>query len=101
VLAQDQEAPAKVDTSYWHKEIAGGININQASFSDNWKGGGVNSIAFSVYLNGRASYAKDKWSWDNQFDFIYGVVKNKGENGIKSNDVVFLDSRLGYKINDK
>jgi len=41
------------------KEITGGLNINQASFSDNWKGGGVNSVAFSVYLNGRADYAKD------------------------------------------
>jgi hypothetical protein len=101
VIAHDQEAIAKVDTSYWLKEIAGGININQASFSDNWKGGGVNSVAFSVYLNGRASYAKDKWSWDNQFDFIYGVVKNKGEDGRKSNDVLFLDSKVGYKINDK
>jgi hypothetical protein len=101
VIAQDQEAIAKVDTSFWLKEIAGGININQASFSDNWKGGGVNSVAFSVYLNGRTSYAKDKWSWDNQFDFIYGVVKNKGEDGRKSNDVLFLDSKVGYKINDK
>jgi hypothetical protein len=101
VIAQDQEAIAKVDTSFWLKEIAGGININQASFSDNWKGGGVSSVAFSVYLNGRTSYAKDKWSWDNQFDFIYGVVKNKGEDGRKSNDVLFLDSKVGYKINDK
>jgi hypothetical protein len=101
VIAQDQEALTKVDTSYWLKEIAGGLNINQASFSDNWKGGGVNSVAFSVYLNGRANYAKDKWSWDNQFDFIYGVVKNKGEDGRKSNDVLFMDTKVGYKINDK
>ena len=100
-IAQDQEAMTKVDTSYWLKEIAGGLNINQASFSDNWKGGGVNSVAFSVYLNGRANYAKDKWSWDNQFDFIYGVVKNKGEDGRKSNDVLFMDTKVGYKINDK
>jgi hypothetical protein len=58
-------------------------------------------VAFSVYLNGRANYAKDKWSWDNQFDFIYGVVKNKGEDGRKSNDVLFMDTKVGYKINDK
>ncbi|WP_075351179.1 DUF3078 domain-containing protein [Algoriphagus marinus] len=101
VIAQDQDALTKADTSYWLKEIAGGLNINQASFSDNWKGGGVNSVAFSVYLNGRANYAKEKWSWDNQFDFIYGVVKNKGEDGRKSNDVLFMDTKVGYKINDK
>jgi hypothetical protein len=101
VLAQGNDELTRADTSYWLKEISGGLNLNQASFSDNWKGGGVNSVAFSVYLTGRAGYAKDKWSWDNQFDFIYGVVKNKGEDGRKSNDVLFVDSKVGYKINDK
>ncbi len=101
VFAQDQEVQVKQDTSYWLKEIAGGLNFNQASFSDNWKGGGVNSFAFSIYLNGRANYAKDKWTWANQFDFIYGIVKNQGENGRKSNDVLFLDSKVGYQINER
>lgn len=89
------------DTSYWLKEISGGLNLNQASFSDNWQGGGVNSIAVGIYLNGRANYAKDKWTWDNTMDLAYGVVKNKDEDGRKSTDRIYLDSKVGYEINDK
>lgn len=101
VFAQDEEVLTPQDTSYWLKEVGGGLNLNQASFSGNWQGGGVNSLALGIYLNGRANYAKDKWSWDNTMDFIYGVVKNKGEEGRKSNDRIFLDSKVGYQINDK
>lgn len=101
VFAQDESTLIPQDTSYWLKELGGGLNLNQASFSDNWQGGGVNSIALGVYLNGRANYAKDKWSWDNTMDFIFGVVKNKNEDGRKSNDRIFLDSKVGYEINNK
>ncbi len=100
VFAQDEGVLTPQDTSYWLKELSGGLNLNQAAFSGNWQGGGVNSIALGVYLKGRANYAKDKWSWDNSMDFIYGVVKNKGEEGRKSNDRIFLDSKVGYEIND-
>ncbi|UZD23278.1 DUF3078 domain-containing protein [Algoriphagus halophytocola] len=101
LFAQVDEVPTPADTSYWLKEIGGGMNLNQASFSGNWQGGGVNSIALGFYLNGRANYAKDKWSWDNTMDFIYGIVKNKDEEGRKSNDRIFLDTKVGYQINDK
>lgn len=66
--------------------------MNQASFSGNWQGGGVNSITVGTFLNGRANYAKEKLIWDNTMDFIYGVVNNRGEDGRKSNDRIFLDS---------
>jgi hypothetical protein len=100
-FAQEDTLLTAQDTSYWLKEIQGGLNLNQASFSGNWQGGGVNSVALGFYLNGRANYAKDKFSWDNTMDFIYGIVKNKGEEGRKSNDRIFLDSKIGYQINSK
>lgn len=99
--AQDSAGISKSDTTYWLKEISGGLNINQAAFSSNWKGGGVNSIAFSSYFLGRANYAKEKWSWDNTLDLMYGVVKNADEDGRKSNDRIYLDSKVGYKIGKK
>lgn len=101
VYAQDNDALIQADTSYWLKEISGGLNLNQATFSGNWQGGGVNSIAVGSFLNGRANYTKEKWTWDNTLDFIYGVVKNKGEDGRKSNDRIFLDSKIGYKLSSK
>lgn len=99
--SQTDTIQVKKDTSYWLKEVSGGLNINQASFSGNWTGGGVNSIAFSANLLARANYAKDKWSWDNTLDLIYGVVKNEDEDGRKSNDRIYLDSKVGYKIAKK
>ena len=97
-IAQAQET--EKDTTYWLKEIGGGLNFNQASFSGNWTGGGVNSIAVGTYLQGRANYKKEKWTWDNTLDFIYGVVKNQDQDGRKSNDRLFLDSKVGYIIGE-
>jgi hypothetical protein len=101
IFAQVDASLTPIDTSYWLKEISGGLNLNQASFSGNWQGGGVNSIAVGTYLFARANYAKEKWTWDNTLDFTYGIVKNKDEDGRKSNDRIYLDSKVGYQINDK
>lgn len=89
------------DTTYWISDFSVGLNFNQAAFSGNWKAGGVNSIAFGSILNGNAKYAKEKWSWDNQLELIYGLVKNEGQEFRKSNDRIFFDSKVGYKITDK
>ena len=89
------------DTTYWNSEFSVGLNFNQAAFSGNWKAGGVNSIAFGSIATGKANYAKDKLSWDNQAELIYGLVKNEGQDLRKSNDRIFFDSKVGYKINKK
>jgi hypothetical protein len=99
--AQDITEAAPADTTYWLRSIEGTFAFNQASFSGNWKGGGVNSIAFTTGLFARANYAKDKWSWDNTMDLFYGVVKNQDEDGRKSNDRILIDSKVGLKAGDK
>jgi hypothetical protein len=67
----------KLDTtSYWKKAFKTGLNINQASFSDNWKAGGVNSIGLTSFLNYKANYKKEKVSWDNEIGLSYGFVNN-------------------------
>lgn len=101
VTAQDSIGVASADSSYWLKSIEGTFALNQASFSGNWTGGGVNSIAFSAGLLGRANYAKGRWSWDNTLDLLYGVVKNQDEDGRKSNDRIFIDSKVGLKATEK
>lgn len=89
------------DTSYWVKEFSAGLNFNQGAFSSNWKSGGVNSISFGSILAGKANYAKERWTWDNQMELLYGIVKNEGEQSKKSNDRIFLDSKVGYKLTEK
>lgn len=99
--AQDSTSIVKPDTTYWLKSIEGTFAFNQASFSGNWTGGGVNSVAFSSGIFARANYAKEKWTWDNTLDLFYGIVKNQDEDGRKSNDRILIDSKVGMKAGEK
>lgn len=82
-------------TSHWKKSFRAGLNLNQASFSDNWKGGGVNSIGFASVLNYKADYQKDKNSWSNQIDLLYGMVRNQGQGYRKTLDRIYFDTKYG------
>ena len=88
-------------TSNWKKAFKAGLNINQASFSDNWKAGGVNSIGLNTLVNYKANYKKDRTSWDNEIDFLYGFVNNQGQGYRKTLDRIFLDTKYGLSISKK
>jgi hypothetical protein len=87
--------------SNWKKTFKAGLNLNQASFSTNWKAGGVNSIGFTAFLNYKANYKKDIHSWDNEIDLLYGMVNNAGQGYRKTLDRIFLDSKYGRALNKK
>ncbi len=89
----------KRDTSYWQRSFSGGVNFNQASFS-NWSGGGVNSIAVGGVVAARALYEKGKASWDNTADLQLGYVTQLG-NTRKAADQIILISVLGRQIAPK
>lgn len=92
----------KVDsTTNWKKSLNFGINLNQASFSSNWKAGGVNSIGLNSLFNYKASYKKDKKSWDNQIDLAFGFVNNKGQGYRKTGDRIYLDTKYGHDLSEK
>jgi hypothetical protein len=75
--------------------------LNQASFSDNWKAGGVNSIGFRSMMNYKAGYLKGKHSWDNEIDLLLGFL-NTGDVGYrKNNDRLYLDTKYGYALSSK
>ncbi|MBX2967491.1 MAG: DUF3078 domain-containing protein [Cyclobacteriaceae bacterium] len=88
-------------TSNWKKKLVFNANLNQASFSSNWKAGGINSIGLNSAFNYKANYQKDKITWDNEIDFIYGFVNNDGQGFRKTLDRMFFDTKVGYKIADK
>jgi hypothetical protein len=89
----------RVDSlSLWKRSFKAGLNITQASFSGNWKAGGVNSFGFNTMLNFKANYKKDKNSWDNEIDMIYGMVNNAGQGYRKTVDRVFLDTKYGRSL---
>ena len=89
-----------IEAPYWRKDLSIGINFNQGSFSDNWRGGGINSIAFGGIVAGTANYIKGKVSFDNEVELLYGVVNNQGQESRKMNDRIFLDSKVGYFLSN-
>src|SRR6188768_1873714 len=102
IIQQADAQVVKVDSlTNWKKGFKAGLNLNQASFSSNWKAGGVNSLGFNTLLNARANYSKDGHSWDNEIDLLYGSVNNEGQGYRKTNDRIFLDTKYGRAISEK
>lgn len=92
----------KVDTvTRWKKEFKTGLNLNQSSFTSNWRGGGTNSFGINTFLNYRANYKGEHNSWDNEFDFQYGMVNTQGLGSRKTLDRIFLDTKYGHALNKK
>jgi hypothetical protein len=84
--------------SYWHKYVIFGINFNQASFSNNWAGGGVNSFALNSNLDYKLEYNKQPFVYTTQFILLYGRSKNRGQLSRKSNDRIFLDNKIATQM---
>ncbi len=89
------------DTTYWKKDFRAGTNFNQASFSDNWTGGGVNSIGLNAFLNYLGNYKRKNHTWALETDLAYGVLKNEGQSSRKSVDRMFLDIKYGRNFSSK
>jgi hypothetical protein len=87
--------------SAWKRKLNFAINVNQASFSSNWKAGGTNSIGLNSLFNYKFNYKKDRSSWDNEIDLLFGFVNNQGQGFRKTNDRIFLDTKYGYALNKK
>ena len=105
LLAQDEALidsirnEMAVDTS-WKKKVEFGANLNQGSFSSNWTGGAVNSIALGAHLNAVLRYKKGKDSWRNDFQAQYGIVRNQGQESRKSVDRLFFDTKYGRDLSE-
>lgn len=87
------------DSLIWKKKFNFAMNLNQASFNSNWKGGGVNSVGFNSLLNYKANYKEGRRSWDNEIDMAFGFVNNKGQGYRKTLDRVYADTKFGYDLN--
>lgn len=88
-------------TSNWKKKFLFALNLNQASFTSNWKGGGVNSIGLNSQMNYKANYKKGKTSWDSEIDFLYGFVNNEGQGFRKTVDRIYFDTKVGHALSEK
>lgn len=95
---QMPEADLKLKVNYWRNWVSFGININQAAFSDNWSGGGVNSIAVGTLFNYKTDYTKDYKNYVSELILQYGKLKNRDQMQRKTNDRIFWDNKIGLKL---
>lgn len=84
----------------WKSGRVVSLNFNQGSFN-NWSLGGVNAISATALANGYSNYKHANWTWDNNLDLAYGVLKNKGENVRKNEDKIDFQSKVGRKVSNK
>ncbi|HEY5465102.1 MAG TPA: DUF3078 domain-containing protein [Hanamia sp.] len=100
--ASKQITKGKIDSSkLWNTGGIFNLNIGQGSQS-NWAAGGDNfSFTLATYLGLHAFYKKDKWSWDNTFDFNYAMVNTTSQGTRKNDDRFDLLSKAGYGLTKK
>lgn len=101
LLLEEVVIPQKtldLEVSYWRNWTSFGINANQASFSNNWNGGGVNSISVGGLFDHKSEYVRDDKSFVSQISLKYGKVKNKDQSARKSNDRIFWDNKAALKF---
>jgi len=87
-----------LEVDYWKHWTKFGINANQASFSDNWNAGGVNSIAVGVLGWHKSEYNKNNFQFVTEIDLRYGKIKNKDQLAKKNNDRIFWDNKVAYGL---
>jgi hypothetical protein len=90
-----------LEVNYWKHWTKFGLNANQASFSDNWNAGGVNSMSLMGLFWHKADYTRDRFNFVSELDFKYGKIQNKDQLAKKNNDRIFWDNKLSYKFTDK
>jgi hypothetical protein len=95
-----QEPSTQPDTLIWKKKLNFSVNLNQASFSSNWKAGGINAFGFNSLFTYQANYKEARNSWDNDIDLAFGFVNNSGLGYRKTVDRIYLDTKYGYELSD-
>ena len=93
-------APVIVDAkvNYWNTRTQVGINLNQAAFSNNWTGGGVNSLALTGLINYKAEYSREGYSYVSELVLNYGKVRNKNQLEKKTVDRIFWDNKAAIQL---
>jgi hypothetical protein len=84
----------KSEPKNWKKGGMTGLNFTQSSFT-NWAAGGENAFSATALTTLFANYKKDKWTWDNNIDLAYGLLKSGNDKVRKNEDKIDFTSKLG------
>lgn len=91
-------APPPPAAPRWRTQGQGGLNLNEAALSSNWRGGGANSLGLSVLANAKANRQQGVHSFDNEADFLFAFSQTAGLGYRKTQDRLYLDTKYGRAI---
>ena len=91
-MAQEAEAPPP---DAWETSLVSKLNLAQAGFQ-NWQEGGVNTVALTTGINGKATRTTDAWTQKHELRLTYGVVKQDTLDFRKAEDLIQLQSSVQY-----
>lgn len=90
-----QDAPAD-SAAAWMTEATGQLSFAQASFRD-WQEGGVNTLALSSGINGKASQTSKRWQQKHEMRLAFGFVKQDTLDFRKAEDLIQFLSAFQYQ----
>lgn len=90
VLAQENE---QVDPAKWMPLLVGKLAGSQAGFQ-NWAEGGVNTLALSLGLDGRAERTRNGWMQKHEVRLSFGLVKQDTLDFRKAEDLIRLSTTI-------
>lgn len=94
------EVTALEPVIHWKKGGFQAVNFNQVGLN-NWSKGGVSSSSITLLGNLFANYKDEKWTWENNLNMAYGLLKNRGEDLRKNEDKIDFTTKVGKKATDK
>ncbi|MGC1632186.1 MAG: DUF3078 domain-containing protein, partial [Gelidibacter sp.] len=94
--SQTKDSVAVVEKPKWIQNNKASLDISEVTFV-NWNAGGSNSISGLFGLRSSLNYANDNFYWKNKGEIRYGVNKQEGQILRKTEDMLELNSNMGYR----
>lgn len=97
VIGQTTEQDSvSVKPSNWIQKNRVSLDISEVTFV-NWNAGGSNSISGLIGFDSSLNYDRENFFWKNNGKIRYGVNKQESQKVRKTEDIIELDSKIGYR----
>ncbi|MGV9012353.1 MAG: DUF3078 domain-containing protein [Flavobacteriales bacterium] len=73
------------------------LNMSQVSLT-NWSAGGFSSVSGIAQFNAFANRKKGRFAWDNSVALAYGLLAQDGQDAMKTDDRIELNTKYGYEL---
>lgn len=73
------------------------LNMSQVSLT-NWAAGGFSSVSGIAQVNAFANRKSGRHAWDNSLAVAYGLLAQDGQDAVKTDDRIELNTKYGYEL---